>query len=282
MFTLLLAMTVPAGCTLDCPAASFSGPAEVTIDDIGCLLDCPPPPPPPPTGTEPMDWTPSFDFPATSCTTELEPGVWNGCTSIGYMPVTTGCRFMHTGPIDGKERLIDYQQQAALPMGGYSLQWRGTYSGHSDGSPSLRCYSGQPREAPCSSLSYKAQSALSPVNDTLYEAVCDYEADGTVAIYVDGVDDTDATSNGCVWDLNPVTKYGVRLAIGGTNSLAFDGDIEECWVFGGSLTPEQINRVYSCGLSGSLCSCDESDPTQYIDTGRHISGALVPCNSPAP
>jgi lysophospholipase L1-like esterase len=77
--------------------------------------------------------------------------------------------------------------------------------------------------------------------------------------------------------------FSLSQSVGG---YAWDGQLDECFVTARVLTAAEICRVCSCGVNGTLCTCDAATPPSYLTTGRNAGTcgacALPACNAPPP
>jgi len=78
-------------------------------------------------------------------------------------------------------------------------------------------------------------------------------------------------------------SFTLSAAFGG---YAWDGQLDECFVTARVLAAAEICRVCSCGIDGTLCTCDAGTPASYTNTGRNAGQcgacALPACNAPPP
>jgi hypothetical protein len=74
--------------------------------------------------------------------------------------------------------------------------------------------------------------------------------------------------------------FSISQSVGG---YGWDGQLDECFVTSQVLTAAEICRLCSCGIDGTLCTCDAGTPASYTDTGRNAgqcgSCTLPTCNA---
>jgi hypothetical protein len=108
--------------------------------------------------------------------------------------------------------------------------------------------------------------------------VCRFDNTGDqLAVFRDGTSDGIATS---VMDISPAAvPFELSHA-----SARYDGLMDEVFIVPRALSDAAIQRIWACGIEGSLCECNPDDPTSYTSCGRASGscGALPACNATEP
>lgn len=110
--------------------------------------------------------------------------------------------------------------------------------------------------------------------------VCRYTAGspGTLQTYING------SASGASTSRNAIANSASDFGIGQNNATS--GNVDECFVYQGALTDQQICRIVSCGVKGDLCTCNNATPANYDNTGLNTtqggSCSLPACNAAAP
>jgi len=124
-------------------------------------------------------------------------------------------------------------------------------------------------------------TSSSAVNSWMH-AICvvDPASGGILGIYKDAVA-TDGVFHSSLRN-NPTEDFFVGSD--GASSR-WVGQLDECFVIDRLLIPVDACRVCACGINGSLCSCQNGSPSNYVSSGRQSacgSCALPACNKTGP
>jgi len=117
-------------------------------------------------------------------------------------------------------------------------------------------------------------------NNTFAHQVCTWTNSGTntLANYLNGVFGTSATT------ANEMLAIGAGNFEVNSQTATANTQVDEVFVWNGTLSATDICRIHACGWRGEFCSCYADFPTEYVDTGRWVSGTctLPACNKNGP
>jgi len=188
---------------------------------------------------------------------------------------TAGCWLRRDAAVDGAEdwTLGTDTTNGLIGTGGWRM-----------GFNSANKYLFQVQHAP-SETEVNIVSAAASAIDTWGHHVVRYTDSGDLMEQIiDGaLDGTTGTS------LSPSgTSGNFTIGVNGF-ALAVRGFHDECWVFAGRLSEDDVRRIAVCHTDGTGCQCDYGgDPTQYTSRPLHsseggpITGSLPPCNKAGP
>jgi len=130
---------------------------------------------------------------------------------------------------------------------------------------------------------YAILVANKAINDGVFHHAAFLRSGLTLAIYIDGVLDTNMTAPGIANIFNSdLFKAGQNICVGTDGSNPFVGELDELDVFNRALSPAEIDAIYRAGGDGKYSPVSTLLPNFQLTIGGVMTNTIVLTNAAGP